>query len=273
MNSLNREALLAFRREWQTQVTGLTGAWRVPVVASPDLQWIPMTQTNQDMEFSKWLDYLVNVVCSIYCIDPAEINFPSRGGSGDSHEKPLFDNSYESKLRQSKDKGLYPLLDFLAHFITVNIVEKVLPGHVFVFEGLDRKMGMERLAAQEKEVSIFKTINEIRKEEELPPIDGGDILLNPTYMQSLITRGNLELQKKEKELQEKQQIVTLKKLMLETLQLEQEVLGGAGDASFMLSKTEQQELDQMIADVKSGNEPVIQKWAKETDQVKKSGKA
>lgn len=269
MNTMNRDMLLAFRREWQTQVTGLTGAWRVPVVASPDLQWIPMTQTNQDMEFSKWLDYLVNVVCSVYCIDPAEINFPSRGGSGDSHEKPLFDNSYESKLRQSKDKGLYPLLDFFAHFITVNIVEKVLPDHVFVFEGLDRKMGMERLAAQEKEVRMFKTVNDLRKEEELLPIDGGDILLDPIYMQSIINQGNMELQIRDKELQEKQQIVALKKMMLETIQLEQEVLGGAGDASFVLSKDDQEELDAMIATVKGQNEPVIKKWENEEKEVKK----
>lgn len=268
MNSLNRDMLLAFRREWQTQVTGLTGAWRVPVVASPDLQWIPMTQTNQDMEFSKWLDYLVNVVCSVYCIDPAEINFPSRGGSGDSHEKPLFDNSYESKLRQSKDKGLYPLLDYIAHFMTVNIVEKILPDHVFVFEGLDRKMGMERLAAQEKEVRIFKTINEIRKEEELPPIDGGDILLDPVYMQYIINKSNVELQQREKELQEKQLIIAIKKSMLEAIQLEHEVLGGAGGASFVISKEDQEEMDRLITDVKSGSEPIIQKYEKDAEEVK-----
>lgn len=268
MNSLNRDMLLAFRREWQTQVTGLTGAWRVPVVACPDLQWIPMTQTNQDMEFSKWLDYLVNVVCSVYCIDPAEINFPSRGGSGDSHEKPLFDNSYESKLRQSKDKGLYPLLDYIAHFMTVNIVEKILPDHVFVFEGLDRKMGMERLAAQEKEVRIFKTINEIRREEELPPLEGGDILLDPIYMQYTINKSNAELQQREKELQEKQMIIALKKSMLEAIRLEHEVLGGGGGASFVLSKEDQEEIDRLITDVKSGNEPIIQKYEKDVEEVK-----
>ena len=263
--NMTKPKLEAFRRAWQAQVAGLTGAWRIPVVSSPELQWVDMHHSNQDMEFGQWLDYLVNIICSVYCIDPAEINFPSRGGTGDSHEKPLFDNSFQSKLQMSKDKGLYPLLDYIAHFINKNIIWKINPDLVFVFEGLDKKMGMARLEAQEKEVKIYKTINDIRKEEELEPIDGGDILLDGTYITYITQKDQLALQVRQSELQLKNQVVALKMQILNAMQLERTLQGTSPD-NFDLSDDESSELDALMNDIFDDKDPTLNKMEKEIDE-------
>lgn len=212
--NLTKERLDDFRRQWQAQVAGLVGAWKMPIISAPDVQFIELQKSNHDMEFGKWMDYLVNVICAVYCIDPAEINFPSRGGSGsDSHESALFDNSYENKLRQSRDKGLYPLLDFIASTITRHIVWKINPNYVFVFEGLDRRMGMEKLKAQEIELRTYKTINEVRREEDLPEVPNGDIILAPEYI-------NYQLKLREMEYEwKREQLRVLEELIKENLKL------------------------------------------------------
>ena len=218
--NLTKEKLDDFRRQWQAQVAGLTGAWKMPIVSSPDIQFIELQKSNSDMEFSAWMDYLVNVICGVYCIDPSEINFPSRGGSGDSHESALFDNSYEVKLRQSRDKGLYPLLDFIANFINRHIVSKIDPDFVFVFEGLDRRMGIDRLKAQEIEVRTFKTINEIRREEDMEPLPDGDMLLDSTFVNYRLQMKQMEYQLKQQELKLLAEAVELRKKLVELAQME-----------------------------------------------------
>jgi len=220
--NLTKERLDDFRRQWQAQVAGLTGAWKMPIVSAPDIQFIELQKSNSDMEFSSWMDYLVNVICAVYCIDPAEINFPSRGGSGDSHEAALFDNSYEVKLRQSRDKGLYPLLDFIANFINRHILAKIDPDFVFVFEGLDRRMGIERLKAQEIEVRTFKTINEIRREEDLEPLPDGDMLLDSTFVNYRLQMKQLEYQLKLQEMRLLEETIELKKKLVELAELERQ---------------------------------------------------
>lgn len=77
----NREQLASFKRQWMAQVNGLTGAWKTPVVQIPDgIEYINVSQSNREMEFEKWMNYLVNIVCAIYQIDPAEVNFPITQG-------------------------------------------------------------------------------------------------------------------------------------------------------------------------------------------------
>ncbi len=259
--NLSKEKLAAFRRQWQAQVAGIVGAWKMPIVSTPgDIQFIPLHLNNKDMEFSHWLDYLVNIICAIFAVDPAEINFPSRGGASSSRESALFDNSYESKLRQSRDKGLYPLLDFIAHFINKHIVWKINPDFEFVFDGLDRKLGLERLHIQEKEVTLFKTINEIRREEDLEPIPGGDIILNPTYV-------SFVLQKEEKDFSERMQELTLREKVLD---LKAKLLDVAlREAQFQvtsgvtLTKEEKSSLDRFLEEVFKVDIPLLDAQEKE----------
>ncbi|MNW28243.1 Phage portal protein [compost metagenome] len=191
--------LESFKRQWLSQVSGMTGAWKTPVVSVDGLEYINVSQSNREMEFEKWMNYLINIACAVYQIDPAEINFPNRGGAGNSGGGGLGDGGIEDRLNHSRDKGLRPLLRFIESLVNKHIVSKFDQKYVFSFVGVDAKSEKESASLRKMDVETYKTVNEIRKEEGLTKIEGGDILLNPQYIQYL---GQLQQQEAMKQQQE-----------------------------------------------------------------------
>lgn len=175
----------SFKRQWISQVSGMTGAWKTPVVSVDGLEYINVSQSNREMEFEKWMNYLINVSCAVYQIDPAEINFPNRGGAGGSGGGGLGDGGIEDRLNHSRDKGLRPLLRFIESLINKHIVSKFDQKYVFSFVGIDAKSEKEIVTLQQMKVKTYLTVNELRKEEGLPPLENGDLILDPTYVQFL----------------------------------------------------------------------------------------
>jgi len=177
--------LNSFKRQWLSQVSGMTGAWKTPVVSVDGLEYINVSQSNREMEFEKWMNYLINIACAVFQIDPSEINFPNRGGSGGSGGGGLGDGGIEDRLKHSKDKGLRPLLRYVESLVNKYLVSKFDERYVFSFVGLDQKSEKEIVELQAQRVKVYKTVNEIRSEEGLKPLEGGDIILDPTYIQYL----------------------------------------------------------------------------------------
>jgi hypothetical protein len=128
------EQLEGFRRQWLAQVSGVENAWKTPILQSEGLEWVDLAKTNVEMEFGKWIEYLIKITCGVYLIDPAEINFEIHGGQ---QQTPLFEASQEWKLKASRDRGLKPLLKFIAKMINRNIIEKIDDHFTFEFVGLD----------------------------------------------------------------------------------------------------------------------------------------
>ena len=178
----NKEQLDSFKRQWRAQVNGMTGAWKTPVLQVPNgIEYINVSQSNREMEFEKWMNYLVNIVCAVYQIDPAEVNFPNNGGvSGNGGS--VFESSQEVKLKNSKDKGLKPLMRFIESIINKFVVSKFSQDYVFVFTGLDEKSEEEKAELDTKQVKTWRTVNEIRKEHGEKPLENGDIILDPSYL-------------------------------------------------------------------------------------------
>lgn len=178
----NKEQLDSFKRQWRAQVNGMTGAWKTPVLQVPNgIEYINVSQSNREMEFEKWMNYLVNIVCAVYQIDPAEVNFPNNGGvSGNGGS--VFESSQEVKLKNSKDKGLKPLMRFIESIINKFVVSKFSQDYVFVFTGLDDKSEEEKAELDTKQVKTWRTVNEIRKEHGEKPLENGDIILDSSYL-------------------------------------------------------------------------------------------
>lgn len=178
----NKEQLDSFKRQWRAQVNGMTGAWKTPVLQVPNgIEYINVSQSNREMEFEKWMNYLINIVCAVYQIDPAEVNFPNNGGvSGNGGS--VFESSQEVKLKNSKDKGLKPLMRFIESIINKFVVSKFSQDYVFVFTGLDDKSEEEKAELDTKQVKTWRTVNEIRKEHGEKPLENGDIILDPSYL-------------------------------------------------------------------------------------------
>ena len=218
----NKEQLQSFKRQWQAQVNGMTGAWKTPVLQVPDgIEYINVSQSNREMEFNQWINYLINIVCAVYAIDPAEINFSNNGGA--VAQSSVFETSQEQKLKNSKDKGLKPLLRFIETIINKYVISKFSPEYVFSFTGLDDKSEEEKAELDSKQVKVWKTVNEIRKEHGEKPLEHGDIILDPSYLNYI---------------QQKEQA---------------EQMGGMGDMSGMPMEGEEEESDD-YSDYFSGDE-------------------
>lgn len=182
----DRQTLESFKRQWRTQVTGQKGAWKIPVFTLPgELEFINIAQSGGEMVFEKWINYLINIISAAYKIDPAEINFPNNGGVGGKGSS-LFSGD-KDKVEQSKSKGLLPLLQFVENTINKYIVDKfnVDDEYVFVFDGLDNESESEQVELAKKKSESYMTINEVRAEKGLSPIDGGDIIANPYFLQAM----------------------------------------------------------------------------------------
>lgn len=178
--ALPEKQLRAFRRHWYQMVAGgVQNAWRTPITNSEEIQYINLQRSNQEMEYSQWLDFLIKVITSIYQLDPVEINFKY----GNSGQRSMFEAANKERIIASKDKGLKPLLRFLGQCFTRYIVERIDEDFLFEFVGLDAQTPSEEADLHGKLVKISRTVNELRAEDGLDPLDGGDIILDPTYVQ------------------------------------------------------------------------------------------
>lgn len=175
--------LRAFRRHWYSMVAGTENAFRTPIMNAEGLQWVNLQQSNRDMEFNAWMDFLIKIASAIFQIDPMEVNFKY----GDSGAKPMFETANQSKLTASKDKGLKPLLRFLQRRISSHIVTQLDPDFEFEFVGLESTTPSEQADLNTKLVKTTRTIDELRALEDLAPLPNGmgDVILDPTFLQHM----------------------------------------------------------------------------------------
>jgi hypothetical protein len=173
------QQLEAFKRQWITQVSGVTNAWRTPILNSEGIEWVSLQPTNAEMGYQGWMEYLIKIACAIYLIDPSEINFDTRSGVG---SQPMFMTTNEAQQKVSKDRGLQPLLRYVSSLINKHIVSRMDDQWVFEFVGIDAKTEEQAIELRLKELGSYKTLNEVRREvDNLPPVEDGDVVLNPVY--------------------------------------------------------------------------------------------
>jgi hypothetical protein len=198
--NINQEHLQAFRRQWHSQIAGVYNAWRTPIIASPaKLAYTNLHVNNRQMEFSSWLEYLVKVICAVYLIDPSEINFEMKGSMHQT-QGPMFESQNESKQKLSKDRGLKPLLKFIESEFNKNVIYQIDPKLEFQFVGLDAKTEEQRQKLRTEQLTFYRTIDEIRAEEDLPALGedrGGDIIMNNVYTQYML---QLKMQKQQEQM-------------------------------------------------------------------------
>ena len=173
--------LRAFRRMWYGQVSGTQNAWKTPILNSEDIQWVNMHVANREMEYGAWMDWLTKLICACYGVDPQEINFIF----GNSGQKGSLSQSRPNKeeMVESKDKGLVPLAEHIADYINQHLIWEQAPELEFSFTGLDAKAENKERTRRKEEVENWRTINEIREEQDQEPLEHGDLIVNPVYLQ------------------------------------------------------------------------------------------
>lgn len=156
---------------------------RIPIIQVPEgVEFINMGPKGGDMEYQRWVEYLLKILCAVFQIDSSEINFDLVTGAGSGGT--IFESKHEWKIKHSRDKGLRPLLRWVAKQISKYVIDPLDDRMYLDFIGLDMLSEQDRITLLTQKVSNYMTINEGRREEGLEPVPGGDIINNPTYFQS-----------------------------------------------------------------------------------------
>lgn len=172
--------LKAFRRHWYQMLSGVENAWRTPITNAEELQWIDMQNSNRDMEYNAWFDFLIKVACAMYKMDPIEVNF-KYGNTG--QKSSMQDTHNSEKVIESRERGLRPLLTHLSDQLNRYIIWPINEGMELSFVGLDAATKDDVANLNQKRVKSTHTVNELRAEDGEDPIEGGDIILDPVFMQ------------------------------------------------------------------------------------------
>ncbi len=183
-DNISRGQLEAFKRQWQQQLTNTKNAFRPPIIGMADeVKWIPLAQTNQEMQFEQWMNYLIRVTSAVYQIDPSEINFDI----SKINTSTLNESSNETRIKSSRDKGLKPLLNYMENIMNLHILPaydlELASKYKFKFVGLDAESKQQEIDRLQKETQVYKTVNEVRTYMGMEPIEDGDIILAATYTQ------------------------------------------------------------------------------------------
>lgn len=184
-DGISSPALRQFKDDFNAQLTGVENSWRSFVLEAENAQWINMQQSNNDMQFSAWLEYLIRITCANFKVDPSEVGFHMSGKTqGDAY------SSHKQRTDYSKEKSLFPMLQFhqerMNWYLRQYLESRKMPlEYEFIFTGLSPQDEGNMIEHDIKRVSNWLTVNEIRSKRGLTPIDGGDIVLNSIYLQNL----------------------------------------------------------------------------------------
>lgn len=176
----DRQQFESFKRDFREATRNAAAYWRPPVLQvskDAEVDWVALDRSQKDMEYSQLFDFLVKQACGVYQIDPSEVNW-SIAGSGTTTN---FESGSDQKQMISQWRGLKPLLVHFANQINIKVIDRIDPRYRLEFEGLERDR-LTDLDVRIKEVKNFKTLNEVRADINLPPVDGGDVVLNADYI-------------------------------------------------------------------------------------------
>ncbi|RKP44665.1 phage portal protein [Pararobbsia silviterrae] len=174
--------LKAFRRYWNSLVKGVSNAWTLPVLAAKNSEakatFEKFGVEFNEMYFAKWMTFLTSIICALWGMSPAEINFDSFSGGNTS---PLSGSDTAERLAASKDSGLRPLLAHYENLFSDFLIAEYSDNLVFRWTGLDPE---DKEAKQEMRKLVL-TVNEIRAEEGHEAMEGplGDAPVNPALIQ------------------------------------------------------------------------------------------
>jgi hypothetical protein len=166
----NQQDMDSFKKSWKTMTTGASGKWAVPVFAmeiGQGFKFTPFKNSNRDMEFNEFLEFLFNIACAVYQIDPNEVGFKSWTSS---NSMSTSDNT-EAKMDQSKDKGFVPLMQFLANTFNFEVVDRIDDSFALTWVGIDEEDEEAKWNRYKMQVdSGIVQVAEIRKKEDMPDV-------------------------------------------------------------------------------------------------------
>lgn len=146
---------------------GPLNQWRIPIIPSGSkeakLEWKALN-TNREMEFQAWLDYLSSGVMALFGCSADELGIQSQ------KSQAMFENGGSDRMAAAKSSLLGDILVFFESYMN-KIIAKINPEYVLEFVGYEKDNPNTVADLDEKEVRTWKSINEKRAEKGLDPID------------------------------------------------------------------------------------------------------
>lgn len=167
----------AFRRYWNSMVTGVANRYRLPLLFSstPEAkaEFTPINKDFNEMHFAKWMIFLTSLSCAMYGVTTSEIEFDNFSDSRSS----LSGSDTAEKLAHTKNKGIRALLSYHEMIFTDYIISEFNPNYIFTY-GMDE----DDEEGDKLRIDLLKasgTVDEVRKEIDLPPnTDIGSMPIN-----------------------------------------------------------------------------------------------
>jgi len=171
----------SFRAYWRNLMLGVNQRWKMPILFSKDQESKASFERFgvefSEMMFSKWMTFLVSIVCALLGMSPDEIN--SEGFSAGNRSALAGDDTAE-KLANSREKGLRPNLSYLEQLFSSYLIQPLSDQYVFEWTGME-----EDDAQTTQELNkLAWTWNELREAQGLKPdtTDLGKAPLNPSLI-------------------------------------------------------------------------------------------
>lgn len=186
---LDDEQMQVLEQRYRRQVATMRGRHRLPILGMPRGGKLGFTRLSpaNDMEYRTFLEFLINLLCALYGMDPMEINFPTRSGSLGTGSSLIQSSPELTRLTASKDKGLKPMLGWLAGCINREIIPAIdLTGDFeFSFVGLDSKDEASKAELSDKHTRVWKMVNEEREERGYERVEGLDVVRDPVVANAM----------------------------------------------------------------------------------------
>ena len=171
----------SFKAYWRNMVQGSSNRWKMPVLFSKDqesraaferfgVEW-------NEMAFSKWMSFLVSILCALLGMSPEEINTEGFTGNATSS---LSGSDTAEKLAMSREKGLRPNLSYFEQLISSYLIQPLSDQYIFEWTGLEEEDPSQMLELNK----LAWTWNELREAQGLKPDTTplGDAPLNPSLI-------------------------------------------------------------------------------------------
>lgn len=161
--------------------------WRVPIIpagksslagSERKLEWIKMQETNKDMEYGQWTEFIYSSVAAIFGVDLEAM------GIRTSKSTAILGDNVTPRIEASKSRGLGSILGFLEQHYQ-KILDKMDPRFDFEFVGYEREDPDAKSKLRESDLRTYKSIDELRQADGLEPFEQkwSTIPLNPSVIQ------------------------------------------------------------------------------------------
>jgi len=176
--------------EWMANFSSMDGQWNIPLL-NGDAKVLNLLPNNRDMEYQKYMEFVAAITCAEIGVDPAEL------GLRLNQAQQVLSENQDAKQIFSKNRGVKDILNGFVYIVNRFLEMSNIPfaqDWKFRFNGLSTEDKGFEADLRKKAVETDTTINEIRKQKDMPPDPYGDIICNPQYIQYRLQKEAAEQQ-------------------------------------------------------------------------------